>query len=310
MREKLIQAVEAFGIKTQVVSVQHLDDLRQTIEGLLKEELLDEGFYMKYLAGFVFEPPEELREARSLIAAALPDPQIRLHFNWKGVRFPVLVPPTYLHWRERDTKVEEVLSDSLRSKGYRITQAKVPKKLLAVCSGLAAYGKNNITYIEGMGSFHRLAAYYSDLECDQDNWREPVQMDRCTDCIICRQACPTGAIAPDRFLLNAEKCITFWNEKSGEIPFPDWMEASWHNSLVGCMHCQSVCPANRQVRDWIEEGVEFSEEQTDLLTRGVPKDELPAELLEKLDQSDLLEWFDLWPRNLQVHLDRVESHLL
>jgi len=37
----------------------------------------------------------------------------------------------------------------------------VPIDRLAVRGGLATYGRNNVTYVPGMGSFHRLSAFYS-----------------------------------------------------------------------------------------------------------------------------------------------------
>lgn len=302
MREKIIRELEACGIKAEVVSTLHLDDLHNHIEGFYKEGLFDEDFYKEYLAGFIFIPPTEMPEAKSLIIASAPDPQIRIVFEWNGEQLPVLVPPTYLHWRKKDAWVEEKLSEVSSSAGCRIAPARVPKKLLAVCSGLAEYGRNNITYVEGMGSFHRLTAYYSDLECDQDYWREPVMMDLCQKCEACRRGCPTGAIGTDRFLLRAEKCITYWNEMSGDVDFPEWIQPEWHNSLVGCMLCQRVCPENREVRDWIEDGEHFSEEETRLLLSGEPVEKLPDELTAKLERGDLLEWFDLWPRNLSAQL--------
>lgn len=103
-------------------------------------------------------------------------------------------------------------------------------------SGLAEYGKNNICYVSGMGSFLQIVAAYSDLPCSEDGWREPVMMKSCDGCDLCRRVCPTGAIPSDRFLLRGERCIVYHNEKRGDVPFPDWMAASWHNCLIGCMH--------------------------------------------------------------------------
>jgi epoxyqueuosine reductase len=142
------------------------------------------------------------------------------------------------------------------------------------------------------------------MECEQDDWREPKVMELCERCRACLQGCPTGAIELERFLLRAERCITFLNEKPGQVAFPEWMEASWHNYLVGCMRCQRVCPENRKVRDWVEEGGEFSEEETGLLLKGGPQAELPAVLVEKLERWDLLDYLDIMPRNLNALLGR------
>jgi epoxyqueuosine reductase len=212
------------------------------------------------------------------------------------------VPPTYLHWEEKDKRVQQALLELLEPEGYRVAPAVLPKKSLAACSGLAVYGKNNITYVKGLGSYHRLAAFASDLPCEGDYWGAPQMLERCRNCQACRRACPAQAIEADRFLLRAERCLTFLNEKPGTVPFPAWLSEASHNCLVGCMRCQAGCPENLGVRDWIEEGGEFTKEETGLLLAGVPPAGLPASLAEKLERWDLLELYDLLPRNLNALL--------
>ena len=289
-----------------MVSAHRLHDLREGIEIHHRQGLLDETLFRKYLSGFVFNPPEGLPEAQSLIVVAVPDHQTRFTFTWNGKRIPLIVPPTYLHWRRTDQRAEDALVEILEPEGHRVAQAALPKKLLAVRSGLAAYGKNNVTYVPGMGSFHRLVAFYSDLSCQQDDWREPKMIERCQKCVACLRHCPTGAITSERFLLRAERCITFHNEQPSDVPFPAWFDASWHNCLVGCFHCQRVCPENKAFLDWIEEGPEFSAGETALLMEGVPLAQLPAETIRKLEQSDLVGLLDSLPRNLKVLLERPE----
>jgi epoxyqueuosine reductase len=300
LKAKPFQQLEERGYRGRAVSIEHLHDLRATIERLYREGLLDEAFFRQRLTDFVFSPPDSLPEARSLIVVAVGDSQIRFTFTWNGQQIPLLVPPTYLHWRETDQQVEDLLTEILSSEGYRVAQASLPKKLLAVRSGLAAYGRNNIAYVDGMGSFHRLVAFYSDLPCPQDDWQEPRMVERCQKCSACLRNCPSGAISTERFLLHAERCITFHNEEPGHIPFPVWLDPSWHNCLVGCMSCQRVCPENKEFLAWIEEGTEFSMEETALILEGVPLDKFPAGTVNKLEQWDLVDLLDILPRNLNV----------
>ena len=173
-------------------------------------------------------------------------------------------------------------------------------KLLAVQSRLGLYGRNNICYVPSMGSFLQLVAVYSNLPCRKDSWQEVQMMERCQNCHACRLNCPTGAIPSDRFLLRAELCIVFHNEKKGDVLFPDWMDPSWHNSVVGCMHCQRVCPENKDFLQWIEGREEFSEEETALLLDEIPLDQLPATTKRKLESLDLAEYLDRLHRNLGV----------
>ena len=132
------------------------------------------------------------------------------------------------------------------------------KSFLAVRSGLAAYGRNNVTYVTGLGSFHRLSAFYSDMPCDGDEWHELRLLDRCVKCRLCHRLCPTGAIARDRFLLHAERCIVFHNEKPWTVPFPAWLDPAWHNCLVGCLLCQAKCPENRDRCRDLSDGCGFT----------------------------------------------------
>jgi epoxyqueuosine reductase len=232
------------------------------------------------------------------------------------VRF--IIPPTYFE-QGTENRVREFLARVLEPAGYRVAEAVLPKKLLAVRSGLAAYGKNNISYVPGMGSFFGLIAVYSDLPAQEDNWREPQVMESCRNCSACLRHCPVGAIpstspldsardelragTSERFLLRAERCITFHNEKPSDVPFPAWMDPSWHNCLIGCLHCQRVCPQNREFLPWVEEGIEFSPEETALLLQGVALDQLPPATAKKLEQSDTIDLLDVFPRNLAVLLN-------
>jgi len=304
MTDELFQQLEVRGYQGRIVSIKHLHDLRWEIESQYRQGLFDEEFYRERLTGFEFGLPDSLPEARSLIVVAVPQPQVRVTFTWKGKTLPLIVPPTYLHWRKADEQVERLLGQILAPQGYQVAQAALPKKLLAVHSGLGAYGRNNVCYVDGMGSFHRLVALYSDFPCQEDNWSELRMLESCRNCSACLHSCPTAAITSERFMLRAERCITFHNEKPGDVSFPTWLDPSWHSCLVGCLHCQRVCPQNRDFLQWVEGGPEFSQQETALLLEGVPLDQLPTATVEKLKQFDMIDLLDVLPRNLGVFLER------
>jgi epoxyqueuosine reductase len=298
----LLWQLDEKGCKGRVVPIHRLRDLQEEIEGRHRQELFDEEFYQERLTGFKFDPPGDLQEAHSLIVVAVPQPQIRFTFTWNGEAILLVMPPTYLYWRETEQQVRDLVAGIVGAQGYRVTQGRPPEKLLAVHSGLGAYGRNNICYVKELGSFHYPVALVSDLPCPEDTWQEARMMERCQTCQACLRACPTGAITTERFLLHAERCLTFRNEKPGSVPFPAWVDSAWHNCLVGCMICQRVCPENKEVLGWVEEGAEFSREETALLLEGVTPDRLPAPLAEKLRRWDLLDLLDILPRNLGVFL--------
>jgi len=144
------------------------------------------------------------------------------------------------------------------------------------------------------------------VPCEEDDWQEATMMKSCEGCELCRRACPTGAIPSDRFLLRTERCIVYHNEKKGNVPFPNWMDVSWHNCIVGCMHCQRVCPLNKNFIQWIGEEEEFSEEETALFLDGVSRDKLPEKMLRKLEHLSLIDYFDSLSRNLGVFFKKRE----
>ena len=299
MDEILLKLGEC-GYQGRIVSIQRLCDLQEEIQRRHKLSLFDEDFYQERLAWFDFRIPDSLPKATSLIVVAVPRPQSQAIFTWNGESRSLMLPPTYVAYEETRKMVEDLLGEILNTSGYRVERTKLPLKLLAVRSGLGLYGRNNICYVSGMGSFLQLVAVYSDLPCKKDNWQEVRMMERCQDCHACRLNCPSGAIPSDRFLLRAERCIVFYNEKEGDVPFPDWMDPSWHNCVVGCFHCQRVCPENRDFMQWIEGKEEFSQEETALLLEGVSLDKLPASTIRKLKKLDLIEYLDSLPRNLSV----------
>ncbi len=154
-----------------------------------------------------------------MIVAAAAQPQVRISFVYQGETCRAVVPPTYSY--DTDEKTRSLLSSILKPQGYRVADARVPPKLLAVRSGLAGYGKNNLTCIDGLGSFFRLKAFFSDLPCSGDAWGDLQVLEDCHGCPACRKSCPTHAISANRFLIQAERCLTFHNERQAEFPALD-----------------------------------------------------------------------------------------
>lgn len=261
--------------------------------------LLNDAFCQDFLSSFQFQPPESLPGAKSIIVVTMPQPILSLLFNWKGEERAVLIPPTY-DWKINE-EIKQTLEEVLSLECYSIAPARLPLKLLAMHSGLTRYGRNNISYVPGVGSFHRLAAFYTDLPCPVDEWlTEPMELDRCQKCTICLQECPTGAIGKDRFLLRAERCLTIHNES--DLDFPDYIEPSMHHCLVGCLICQRACPENSKVKDWMEERERFTKEETEQILSDIPPEELAPELREKLERLCLLDGMPLVRRNLGLLL--------
>jgi len=303
--ENFNKILESKGYKGTVITANRIPDLQKAVKKFNDEKFLDTEFYEEYKKYFEFEPKADFGEVKSLFMIAMPQPQYEIVFNWKNKEVPLIIPPTYLHGRALINEANAFLTDLLKPSGYSVEFARLPQKTLAVRVGVAEYGRNNITYVRGMGSFHRLFTFYSDFPYEQDNWQELKMMDLCKECSACVNKCPTGAISKDRFLLHAEQCLTFHNEHPADVPFPDWIDPSWHNCLVGCIHCQKVCPANKKVINWTKPGPTFSEEETKLLVSGTTVENLPEETRRKVEEHNLDNYLFVYPRNLGVILDRI-----
>lgn len=296
----LLSRLEEAGFQARAVPIAHLEDLRREIEGWREKGLIGEEFWRGWLIGFRFAAPDTLPAARSIVIAANPQPQVRVTFHWGGRARQAMVPPTY-NGRVPDRKVQEALA----AEGCAAVRAALPLKLLAVRCGLGRYGRNNVCYVPGLGSFHRPVAFFTELPVEEDPWREPAMLARCRDCTACLRHCPTGAITAERFLIHGERCLTSHNERPAA--FANWIDPSWHHCLIGCFRCQQVCPENKDHLGWIEAGPEFLEEETALILQGASADQLPAGARAKLEALDLLGTLEVLPRNLAALLQLGEE---
>ena len=319
--EKLFSDLQARGFAGRMVSIARLRELEEEINDRYQKGMFDQEFYQDRLMRFEFSiPPAELPEAKSILIAAMPSTEAGAVFHWNGETKTLIMPPTYVGYYGLPAKVEAEINKFLAPTGYRVAKTmRIPLKLLAVRSGLAEYGRNNITYIPGLGSFHHLFALFSNIPCTQDGWRGEKMLGRCKDCRACVIKCPTGAIVEDRFLIHAVRCLVFHNEKPGDVPFAAWIDPTSHNSLIGCMICQRYCPENRGIKDGIKIMAEFSHEETALLFQDFMRDALtpgqaqgdtalntsllPAMTLEKLELLGLADSLGILRRNLGVLLN-------
>jgi len=297
-----IKYLESKGLRASVVSVKHLEELGSEIMSLRAKGLFADEIYRTYGPQF-FDPhlPKRFPGAKSIIVVSTPQPALRAKFHYRGKAFDFLVPPTYYDAYKVTWKTRKLLKEAFAPKSYRLVRAALPLKLLAVRSGLAQYGKTNITYVPGFGSFHRLTAFYSDYDSPVDYWREKEALPLCSKCRACLNVCPTSAIQKDRFLIRADRCLTFLNEKPSKKGFPGWLDSKSHNTIIGCLRCQRACPYNKEVADFIEDRGNFSEKETAYLLSGKFSGEKAKKIQTKLGRIGL----DLstFPRNLKVLLD-------
>ncbi|HLO18127.1 MAG TPA: 4Fe-4S double cluster binding domain-containing protein [Anaerolineales bacterium] len=303
IKAKLLSNLESYGYVVRIVSVNRLRELQDEIRTRNQQGLFDQEFYQERITTLEFNTaPLVMPHAKSIFIIAIPSLQCGVKFTLNGETKTLLLPPTYAGYETIPVQIEMQINSLLASTGYSARHSiRIPLKLLAVRSGLAVYGRNNITYVSGMGSFLHLIGLYSDFPCEQDEWQEAKILDRCRNCRACLIKCPTNAIDSERFLIRAECCITFQNEKPSQVLFPQWIDPSAHNSLIGCMICQKYCPENRKFKDRVRILAEFSEEETTcLLDSSDAAQDLPPAIMEKLDSLQIPNILDAFPRNLRV----------
>ncbi len=129
-----------------------------------------------------------------------------------------------------------------------VDSAPIMERDWAKRSGLGWTGKHTLLIHPQKGSYFFLCEIICDLELDYDL---PIK-DFCATCTRCIQACPTDAIAPQGYLLDGSKCISYLTiELKNEIP--EEFTSKLENWVFGCDICQQVCPWNRFSKPHSEE---------------------------------------------------------
>lgn len=300
-----------FDYKFKAVSVKHLPELQNDIDKLRSEgKLSDNEIYRSYIDSKKFKVPENLPNAKYIIILAIFTKLGLINFHLNGKKHELMIPPQYYDDELTYEGIKDiVMTEIIKEPGYKTELAtKLHLKLLAVRSGLGKYGRNNICYVDEMGSLITLIAYFTDYEFKEDNWTEIKMMDVCKNCIICMNGCPTNAIstAPEEnFVINAGRCITLYNEIAGE--FPDWIPSDAHNALKGCLRCQLPCPGNREAIKKSERFDDLTEEETKKILEGNVDDNLLKVLSDKIrmfSHSNAKKAFPSFKRNLEVLLNQ------
>ena len=296
---KITDEMKQHHYKFKMVSIAHLPEVQDAVRELVGQGMVSETLSRGW--HFYLDTNKKLPGAKTIAVIAMPQFITRVAFKWQGINYSVNIPPGYFTQKD-ESCADKILRGILETNGYKLSKARLPLKTLAVRSGLAKYGRNNISYVPGMGSFLRLIAFYTDYPCEEDNWHEASMMKACENCALCRETCPTGCIPSERFLIHAENCVTYFNEE--ETDFPHWLKPEAHNTLIGCMKCQSVCPVNKPYLDRIEDGPDFSEEETKLILNKAEVERLSPETRMKLDRMVEDGIYPVMGRNLRMLIEK------
>ena len=136
------------------------------------------------------------------------------------------------------------------------------EKAIAERAGLGWLGKNTALITEEFGSWVFLGEVILDTELRKDTPGKNL----CSDCNLCINACPTGAItAPG--IIDASRCISYLTIENREN-IPVELRKILGNRVFGCDICQEVCPFNSNV---IKTEEPLLEPQKDLLSISLEK---------------------------------------
>lgn len=193
------------------------------------------------------DPGRLLPPARSIIALAspYPPPPAAENFPLEGFVAAYALGDDYhdilrIRLRSLSEFIDKQAGRHLESRGY-VDTGPILEKEIASRAGLGWIGRNSMLIHPALGSFFFLAEILTEMGLPPD---PPFTADRCGTCDLCRRACPTGCILPDR-TIDSRRCISYLTvEHRG--PIPESLREPVGRSVFGCDICQAVCPWNRK----------------------------------------------------------------
>ena len=319
--KRLREWAAARGYALAIAGTGIIDAVKTKLEVRRSAGMIDAGFFKENLASFRYLDGSAVAGPRCVVMVAVPSPIRVLPLIAGGRKIDALIPPTYVRYNATFADVLGDMKDNALGPAAEAETLKAPLKSLAVHMGLVVYGKNNITYVPGLGSGYQLCGYVVGTgegpveERSTEEGQETV-LERCSNCRARVKACPTGAIREDRFLISAERCFTRFSES--REPIPAWAKPPKSVCLIGCMACQQVCPENKGRLKVEPSGVEFTAEETEAILeagRGLGTEGRAAEARErggsrqafesaraKFERLGMSEDLDVMGRNLDYFL--------
>jgi epoxyqueuosine reductase len=301
-KETVQACAETRGYRVAVGHLELLGAVRRSFESRRESGEFEDAFYRDNLDAFTYLEGVSLKNPRSIILVAVPKPAHILVFTVEDKKVETILPPTYIRYRKTYAEVRDDLAEALSGTGFRVELVNVPLKALANRLGLLSYGRNNVGYIAGLGSYSQLVGLVSDMPpAEGSPTPQPAEtlLARCRKCRICAAACPMGAIEKERVLIHAEKCYTLFSESPK--PIPEHLKPPSPKCIIGCLRCQELCPEDKGLLRYENAAVSFDAEETEAFLGMKPAADGPAfdRAQRKFRELGLTEGFPVFRRNLR-----------
>jgi len=221
-----------------------LDEAAQKLEQWLRQGAQGKMAYMENHFDLRIDPTKLVPGAQSVICLTFNyfTPEKQLDQEAPKVSRYAYGEDYHLVVKERLKTLLEYMREQIGDITGRcfVDSAPVLEREWARRAGIGWNGRHTLTIHPRRGSFFFLAEIICDLPLVYD---DPIR-DHCGTCRKCIDACPTEAISPEGYWLDASRCISYLTiELREEIPaaFAPQMD----NWMFGCDICQDVCPWNR-----------------------------------------------------------------
>lgn len=223
-----------------------------TQAGTLDSKIIDKKIKAKEITSFESEdlnlrlnPQAYLSGAKTIIVFAL-------SYYWKlrspkRPKYPLSIYTRGLDYhqvmgkkiREFDLRLKTKIK--FRSK-IHIDSGPLLEKVLGQRAGLGNFGKNTILINKDFGTYFFLGLHISDLDLDQNQYKDQDQRDICKSCDKCIKACPTSALLGDG-TMDPNRCLSYLSQIKEERTNTKDL-----NLVYGCDICQRVCPYNKTIK--------------------------------------------------------------
>ncbi|MEM6552856.1 MAG: tRNA epoxyqueuosine(34) reductase QueG [Planctomycetota bacterium] len=255
---RVIALAESLGFGLCGVAPAQASDHGDTLRTWLAKGLHGEMHYLEDHAELRLDPRKLVDDALSVICVAdayardrpesekAKGPANLARYAWGDDYHNVL--------KKRLFKLADALRERHPDAVFRCTTDTAPllEREHAARAGLGYVGRNTMLIHPKHGSYTLLGCVVTTLDlATSEDLHYPDHLtpptDHCGHCTRCIDACPTDAIPPAGYSLDATRCISYLTLEHRSPIAPD-LQPRMAGHLAGCDICQDVCPHNQTAK--------------------------------------------------------------